>query len=77
MVSSVVNTFGDLDPSAQGFLQSLADVACVTGVVDRGSWLGTAQQHMSRARVVGVASGSVTIIRVRLKALGKAAVMVM
>ena len=36
MVPLVVTTFGKLGPSAQGFLQSLADVACSTGVVDRG-----------------------------------------
>ena len=30
-------TFGKLGLSAQGFLQSLADVACSTGVVDFGS----------------------------------------
>ena len=37
---------GQLCP-AQGFLQSLADVACSTGVVDRGSWLRIAQQYLS------------------------------
>ena len=37
MLLLVVTTFGKLGPSAQGFLQSLADVACSTGVVDRGS----------------------------------------
>ena len=38
MVPLVMTTFGKLGPSAQGFLQSLADVACSTGVVDRGLW---------------------------------------
>ena len=54
---------GQLCP-AQGFLQSLADVACSTGVVDRGSWLRIAQQYLSCALFVGVALCSVTSIRV-------------
>ena len=37
MVPLVVTTFGKLGPSAKGLSQSLADVACSTGVVDRGS----------------------------------------
>ena len=44
--------FGKVRP-AQGFLQSLADVACSTGVVDRGSWLRIAQQYLSCALVRG------------------------
>ena len=35
MVPLVVTAFGKLGPSAQGFLQSLADVACSAGIVDR------------------------------------------
>ena len=50
IVPLVVTTFGKLGPSAQGFLQSLADVAC-SGVVDRGSWLRIAQQYLSCALV--------------------------
>ena len=46
MVPLVVLTLGKLGPSAQVFLQSLADVACSTGVVDRGSLLRIAQQHL-------------------------------
>ena len=45
-----------LCPSAQGFLQSLADVACSTGVVDRGLWLRSARQclrcALARGRVI-------------------------
>ena len=48
----VMTTFGKLGPSAQGFLQSLADVACSTGVVDRGLWL-SAMQYLSCALVRG------------------------
>ena len=42
--------------SAHGFLQSLADVACSTGVVDRGLWLRIARQYLSCAldRVRGI-----------------------
>ena len=46
MVPLMVTTFGKLGPSAQGFLQSLADVACSTCVVYRGSWLRIAQQYL-------------------------------
>ena len=53
MVPLVVTTFGKMGPSAQGFLQSSADVACSTGVVDRGSWLRIAQQYLSCALVPG------------------------
>ena len=46
MGSLVMTTFVKLGPSAQGFLQSLADVACYTDVLDRGLWLRNAmQQH--------------------------------
>ena len=41
MVPLVVTTFGELSPSARGFLQSLADVACTSGVIYRGSGLKT------------------------------------
>ena len=53
MVPLVMTTFGKLGPSAQGFLQSLADVACSTGVVDRGLWLRIAIQYLSCALVRG------------------------
>ena len=53
MVPLVVTTYGKLGPSAQGFLQRLADVACCTCVVDRGSWLRIAQQYLSCALVRG------------------------
>ena len=46
MVPLVVTTFGKMGPSAQGFLQSSADVACSTGVADLSSWLRTAQQYL-------------------------------
>ena len=36
MLPSVMTTFGKLGLSAQGILQSVADVACPTGVVHRG-----------------------------------------
>ena len=66
-----------LGPPAQGFFKSLADVACSTGAVDRGSWLRIAQQYVSCAFVGGVALCSVAIIRVKLKVLGKTFVMVL
>ena len=53
MVHLLVNTFSKLGPSAQGFLQSLADVACSNGIVDRGSWLRIAQQYLSSALARG------------------------
>ena len=53
MLPLVVTAFGKLGPSARGFLQSLADVACSTGVVDRGSWLRIAQLCLSCALVCG------------------------
>ena len=53
MVALVVTTFRKPGPSAQGFFQSLADVACSTGVVDHGSWLRIAQQYLSCALVRG------------------------
>ena len=40
-------------PFAQGFLQSLADATCSTGVVNHGSRLKTAQQCLSCALVRG------------------------
>ena len=43
----------ELGPPAQGFLQSLADVACSTGVVDRGLWLRIALQYLSCGLVRG------------------------
>ena len=53
MVPLMVTAFTKLGPSARGFLQSLADVTCSTGVVDRGSWLRIAQQYLSCALVRG------------------------
>ena len=44
-VCRMLTTFGKLGP-AQGFLRSLADVACSTGVADLSSWLRTAQQYL-------------------------------
>ena len=49
----VMTTFGKLGPSAELYLQSLADVACSTGFVDRGVWLRTAKQLLSCALVRG------------------------
>ena len=75
MVPLVATTFGNLSPSAQGFLQSLADVTCSTGVLDRGSWLRIAQKYLSCALVRG--RGIVfRLIRVCLDVLGKTFVMV-
>ena len=34
-VAEAMNSFGKLRPSAESYLQSLADVACSTGFVDR------------------------------------------
>ena len=51
MVALVVTAFGKLCPSAQGFLQSLADVSSSSGLVDSGSWLRIAQQYLSCASV--------------------------
>ena len=45
MVPLAMTTFGKLGPFAQGFLQSLADVACSTDVVNRGLWLRIAMQY--------------------------------
>ena len=45
-------------PFAQGFLQSLADATCSTGVVNHGSRLKTAQQCLSCALVRGRGSES-------------------
>ena len=39
MIPLVMTTFGKLGPSAESYLQGLADVACSTGFVDRGVWL--------------------------------------
>ena len=77
MVPSVATTFAKLGPSAQGFLQSLADVACSTGAVDRGSWLSIAQQYLSCALVRVVGLCSVSVIRIWLKKLGKTFLMVL
>ena len=39
MIPSVLTTCGKLGPSAVSYMQSLADVACLTSSVDRGVWL--------------------------------------
>ena len=49
----VTTTFGKLGPSAEAYLQKLADVACSTGFVDRGVWLRVAKQFLSCALVRG------------------------
>ena len=51
MVPLVVATFCKLDPSAQGCLQSSADVAGSSVVVGRGLWLRIARQYFSCALV--------------------------
>ena len=53
MIPLVMTTFGKLGPSAESYLQSLADVACSTGFVDRGVWLRVAKQFLSCALVRG------------------------
>ena len=63
--------------SALGFMQSLADVACSSGVVDRGLWLRIAQQHLSCTWFGGVALLSVTTSRIFQKVLGMTFVMVL
>ena len=51
MIPLVMTTFGKLGPSAESYLQKLADVACSTGCVDRGVWLRIAKQFLSCALV--------------------------
>jgi hypothetical protein len=46
-------TFGKLGPAAEGYLQNLASVACLTGVVDRGLWSRISRQYLSCALVRG------------------------
>jgi hypothetical protein len=53
MVPLVMTTFGKLGPAAEGYLHSLADVACSTGIVDRGLWIRLAKQYLSCALVRG------------------------
>jgi hypothetical protein len=53
MVPLVMSSFGKLGPSAEGYLQSLATIACSTGVVDRGMWLRISRQILSCALVRG------------------------
>jgi hypothetical protein len=50
-VALVMSTFGELGPDADGFLQTLADVACSTGVVDRGMCLRISRQYLICALV--------------------------
>ena len=47
MVPLAMSTFGKLAPAAEGYLQTLADVACSTGVVGRGLWLRVSRQFLS------------------------------
>ena len=47
-----MTTFGKLGP-AQGFLQSLAHVACSTGLVECCLWLSIVQQYLSCVSVRG------------------------
>jgi hypothetical protein len=63
VVPLVTSMIGTLGPAAEGYLQNLATVACMTGVVDRGVWLRIACQSLSCALVV-VALFSVTTTRV-------------
>ncbi len=53
MVPLVMTTFGKLGPSAEGYLQNLATVACSTGAVDRGMWLRIGRQYLSCSLVRG------------------------
>jgi hypothetical protein len=53
MVPLVMSAFGKLGPAAEGYLQSLATVACSTGVVDRGVWLCLSRQNLSCALLRG------------------------
>ena len=53
IVPLVMTTFGKLGPSAEAYLQRLADVGCSTGVVDRGLWLRIAKRFLSCALVRG------------------------
>jgi hypothetical protein len=53
MVPLVLSTFGKLGPAAEGYLQSLASVACSTDVVDRVVWLPISRQYLSCALVRG------------------------
>ena len=49
----VMTTFGKLGPSAESYLQRLADAACSIGFVDRGVWLRITKQFLSCALVRG------------------------
>ena len=78
----VMTTFGKLGPSAESYLQSLADVACSTGVVNRGLWLRIAKQFLSCAWVRGRGIVfrqyyNLAIARVLLKMLGNNIMMVL
>ena len=53
MIPLVMTTFCKLGPSAESYLQSLADVACSTGFVHRGVWLRIGKQFLSSALVRG------------------------
>jgi hypothetical protein len=46
-----MTSFGKVGPAAENYLQSLAIIACSTGVVDRGMWLRIARQYLSCASV--------------------------
>ena len=47
MIPSVMTTFGKVGPSAESYLQRVADVTFSTGFVDRRVWLRIAQQFLS------------------------------
>ena len=68
MVPFVMTTFGQFGPSAVAYLNSLADVSCSVGLVDRGVWLRIAKQYLSCALVKGrdVVSGSITRVSPRV-----------
>ena len=53
MVPLVMTTFGKLGPVANAYLKSLADVASVSGLVDRSSWLRISREYLSCALVLG------------------------
>ena len=53
MIPLDMTSLGKLGPSTESYLQSLADVACCTGCVDRGVWLRCAKQFLSCALVRG------------------------
>jgi hypothetical protein len=64
-------------PAAEGlFLQSLATIACSTGIVDRGTCLCTARQYLSCASVCGLFVVFCHCYRSMAKGAGKDVLMV-